>query len=1111
MKIVFATGIYPPEIGGPAGYVKGLANELTKQNHKVSVITYGDKQTEISSNYKVQIVNKSDSLPVRYAKYAYHCYKLAQEADLIYAQGPVSEGLPAAIASMLSRKPLVLKIVGDYAWEQCQQHSSERGFELLDEFVTHRHSGKIRVLETVERWVASRAKVIIVPSKYLKSVIENWGIESEKIQVISNSASNLPHVESREELRKQHEIGNKKMLFTAGRAISLKRVDFLLEILSELPSDFVLAVAGDGPTLKEWQKRAHLLQIQDRVAWLGSLDKTELTRFYKMADLFLLASSHETAPHVLIEAANSGLKCIASNKGGIPEIAKDHSEKISLLQYDDKVAWLEAIKSVDLAYDHSSKTQDSTRTIEHMSNQTIKALEESLTPSARQPSSKPKAISIGSERKLFQPGKVRDRIIGQLEGMEAVIIVFGKEQFDSQVADNVRVISTSSRHKFFYVFDAVRIIWKLRKQGYSVIVSQDPVEAGLVAYLASKLLKCALAIQDHGYYFHGDYYRKESLSNRLRYLLARYLVARADVLRVVSQRTEDSLLRLGISKHKIVRFPLTLDAKYQIANIKSPSSDERRGTSNMGRYFLLVCRFVPIKRIDLAIHAFSMIAKQNPSVKLKIVGHGPLENQIRRWISDFDLQSRIELIQWTEDLLSLYRDATATLITSDREGFGMTALESLAHGTPVIMTDVGCAGEVVKSGENGTIVPVGDVMAIANAMERYVTNCESLRIANMFTWNSSGKDMKDFLQLAVSNRQNTERKEDEDFWKFAESRQVSTDDIKLRLLFITQVVDKNDSILGFVVRWIQEFVDQGVKTTVFTRKMIPEDLPQGAFGQDLGQPVIRRVLNLWYYSVKYRKSYDKVLVHMTPQIVVLGWPIWFLLGKKVYMWHIHPKKSFWLKAALLLVRKAFTAVDVGIPFDTPKKAIVGHGIDLEKFKMTDQPRDPELLIVGRIHEIKQVDKILDIVKLYKDKYPEDVWTLKIIGSAEGHDDYMEKLKNQIQINGLKEQVQFLPPVAHDELPKIYQKGAAILHATEAGSMDKVVLEAMACGTPIFAVGKNYLALDGVNLLANDSSCLDKIHAIISKPKSEPKARYVISEKHNLSKLIQRITSIMLNK
>ena len=242
MKIVFATGIYPPEIGGPAGYVKGVATELANHGHEVSVVTYGDEKTETGVNYKVYVARRSSHVLRRYFDYFWQTYRLARKADLIYAQGPVSEGLPAALASIFARKPFVLKVVGDYAWEQYQQtgtnYESARitnGFkddpakyELLDEFVTHRHKGKVWLMEAIERWVASRAKQIIVPSKYLKSIVEKWGIEADKIKVIYNSIAPLPDVADRESLRQKHELGNRKLILTAVRAVAWKGGDFFV-------------------------------------------------------------------------------------------------------------------------------------------------------------------------------------------------------------------------------------------------------------------------------------------------------------------------------------------------------------------------------------------------------------------------------------------------------------------------------------------------------------------------------------------------------------------------------------------------------------------------------------------------------------------------------------------------------------------------------------------------------------------------------------------------------------------------------------------------------------------------------------------------------------------
>jgi len=362
-------------------------------------------------------------------------------------------------------------------------------------------------------------------------------------------------------------------------------------------------------------------------------------------------------------------------------------------------------------------------------------------------------LVIGLEKGLFTAGNpARERIVRQMAecGLErATILVFARVPFDEEIAPGIRVISTDSSTRLLYVTDALRIVWSLRKEGFDVVSSQDPVETGLVASLAAHLYGSALAVQDHGYYFHGNYYRKESFLNYFRYWFARWAVKRADAVRVVSLRTERALISLGIAKEKMVRFAVspTHNVERITNNITIDDAMDVKDAGRDGRYFLLAARFVPIKRIDLAIHAFSLIASKHPDVKLLIVGRGTWD--VGRKVEEFNLTERVRILPWTDQLQGLYQGAIATLITSDREGFGLTAVESLSNGTPVVMTDVGCAGEVVQDGVNGYIVPVGDVDALADRMER-VMGDEGLRQrAKEIVYPKPESDMLEFYRRAL--------------------------------------------------------------------------------------------------------------------------------------------------------------------------------------------------------------------------------------------------------------------------------------------------------------------------------------------------------------------------
>jgi len=361
-----------------------------------------------------------------------------------------------------------------------------------------------------------------------------------------------------------------------------------------------------------------------------------------------------------------------------------------------------------------------------------------------------KVLMISLERGLFEDGQVRRRIVEQNQTLEQLtILVFGKQGFDQMVAPNIRVVSTASWFRLLYILDALQRLWFWRKEKFDVVTT-DTVETAIVGVMAARMFGAALAIQDHGYYFHGDYYRKESFLNRFLYLFMRWAVKRADAVRVVSLRTEKALINLGIQPEKIVRFPLALNS---FLADRQPLVTVRHEPCGMcgKRCFLLAARFVPIKRIDLAIHAFSLVAAHYPDIKLTLIGRGPSENFIIRKIKEFGVEGRIRIIPWTENLSDWYESSVATLITSDREGFNMTAVESLLCGTPVIMTDVGCAGEVVKDGVNGYVVPVGDVDALADRMELSLTNQTLRENARNYSWQTTGLGMEDFLNKAIQN------------------------------------------------------------------------------------------------------------------------------------------------------------------------------------------------------------------------------------------------------------------------------------------------------------------------------------------------------------------------
>jgi glycosyltransferase involved in cell wall biosynthesis len=331
-RILVASGIYPPESGGPAQYSLGFKNAVEALGHVVRVVAYGETPGRVS---------RRGGAVLRYVRFGRHVAKLARRFDVVFLQGAVSEGYPATIAARHAGTPTVLRVPGDYAWEMAQQNGDP---DLLDAFLTKSHSGKIGLFEKMERFTAKNACRVIAPSNYLKSVVERWGVSADKIAVIRNAEQGLPFTHGREEARAMFGVSDKVVCLTVCRAVPWKGVSALIDVWNELSSSHILVVGGDGPEYENWKKLA--APLGDRVRFVGRLDRAALADWYRASDVFLLNSGYEGYPHVVAEAASLGVPCFVSDQGGNPETKDVFGDLITVLPYLEKTAWVNALADV---------------------------------------------------------------------------------------------------------------------------------------------------------------------------------------------------------------------------------------------------------------------------------------------------------------------------------------------------------------------------------------------------------------------------------------------------------------------------------------------------------------------------------------------------------------------------------------------------------------------------------------------------------------------------------------------------------------------------------------------------------------------------------------------
>ncbi len=347
MKIVLASEIFYPDIGGPARYVDILAEKISDRGIDVSVITYSDKDTDDSDKnkkYDIYRVKRYGNILFRYVVYLFRLFQLVSSSDLIYAQGPLSSGLPAIIVGKIKGVRVVVKVVGDRAWESTYQDGKTT--LLTEEYQTERLCGKLLIIRLIQNFVLKQADSVITVSKYFKNIIKKWGVDEKKIKVIYNSVSK---VEGDIKDDKFYHLFEKKVIFSIGRMVKWKGFDILIDMMRDLSDEYVLCIAGDGPEKKNLEAKIKEMGLEDRVFLLGKLDRKQISYFLSNCFVFVLNSGYENCSHVILEAMQEGACILASDIGGNPELVED---KVSgyLFEYNNKSEIVNLIKKISSDY-----------------------------------------------------------------------------------------------------------------------------------------------------------------------------------------------------------------------------------------------------------------------------------------------------------------------------------------------------------------------------------------------------------------------------------------------------------------------------------------------------------------------------------------------------------------------------------------------------------------------------------------------------------------------------------------------------------------------------------------------------------------------------------------
>lgn len=345
MKTILATSIFPPDIGGPAQYVKNLEKGLKERGIETEVISYNNL--------------KKYPQPLRFFLYSLNLFKRAQNIDIIYTFNLISCGLPTYLVSRILRKKFMIRLGGDFLWERAiEEGRTKKG---LREYYKERKSLKEKCFFLLLKKVLNGADKIVFTTNFQKKLYKKYfNITEEKTAVISNPFPKVKPINS------QPSIVKYQFLY-AGRLIKLKNLDNLIKvfvrIIKKSNTPVTLKIIGEGPERDNLEIKIKNLGLEEKIIIKDSLPHLELLKEIQKNYLCILPSLTEISPNFALECIKLRKPLLLTKETGIydrfknhlifidPQRSEDIEQKILyLLDEENYRNYIKIIKTIDVSW-----------------------------------------------------------------------------------------------------------------------------------------------------------------------------------------------------------------------------------------------------------------------------------------------------------------------------------------------------------------------------------------------------------------------------------------------------------------------------------------------------------------------------------------------------------------------------------------------------------------------------------------------------------------------------------------------------------------------------------------------------------------------------------------